>query len=134
MKIDRDIKKVEAIERMNLLEIHENAILEFSEKNIINKSEDALLFWLNDDEKEMIEKWENSTGNLVYHIIITRTSIGTLYSLLYVSNHRDEWEMDKNDITFSRPFVYVINKDYEYNSEFGSISINKKVGGLLRVI
>jgi len=57
-----------------------------------------------------------------------------MYSLLYVSNHTEEWEMDRADIQEGRSFVYVVNKDMPDCSEFGTIGIRPLFGGVLRTL
>ena len=107
-------------------------IKEFEEDGKLNLSEyNGILFHLNDDEKEMIKTWEQDEC-LVYHVIKSKTSFGLLYSLLYVSDTEDEWEMDFENIKEHCPFVYVINKTVPEYSEFGSITILPRNGGLVR--
>lgn len=132
MNLLKQKQMAEAIKRMKALGLYPAVIKEFEEDGKLNLSEyNGILFHLNDDEKEMIKTWEQDEC-LVYHVIKSKTSFGLLYSLLYVSDTEEEWEMDFEDIKEYCPFVYVVNKTVPEYSEFGSITILPKNGGLVR--
>ena len=129
----REMQVKEAVKRMKALHILPRVIQEFK-GGTINKSEKmGLLYWLDDEEKEMVKKFEEKREGVVYHVIMTDTTIGRMYSLLYVSKHTEEWEMDRAEIQQMVPFVYVVNKDMPVCSDFGRISIIATNGGLVRV-
>ena len=73
------------------------------------------------------------TGNVVYHVIKNQMEFGLCYSFLFVSKHKDEWKIDRNDIHEGCPFVYVKNVDDEGSSVYGSIGIRPVFGGVLRI-
>ncbi len=125
-------QKAEAVKRMKKLKLIDNIIYEFEEKNVLNRSECGILYWLTDEEKKLVETWEKETGNLVYHVIINKMEFGLCYSLLYVSRHVEEWAYDNEDLNEGFPFVYVINVDDMECSEYGRIGIQNFFGGLLR--
>lgn len=134
-------QKHEALLRMKKLRLHENVIREFTEDGTLYRSEGArlpngvrigILYWLTDDEKEMVREWEEQTGNMVYHVIQNRTEFGMLYSFLYVSTYTDEWEMDNEDLEAGCPVAYVKNVDDEFSSEYGGIGVESKWGALVR--
>lgn len=126
-------QKEEAASRMKKLKLHENVIKEFTEKGKLNVSElQGLLYWLDDSEKEMVKRFEDKNDAIVYHIIKNRTSMGVMYSLLYVSKYEEEWEMDNEELKEGYPLVYVVNNTYPDCSEFGSIEIKILNGGLVR--
>lgn len=123
----------EALKRMRKLQLHDNVISDFEEDGTINRSEYmGFLYWLSDEEKSIINKWERQTGNLVYHIIKNHFEFGLCYSFLYVSKHKDEWELDNKDIDLGYVLAYVKNIDCPDFSEYGSIGIKKINGGLVR--
>lgn len=126
-------RKEEALERMKMLKLYPKVISEFEEENKINYSDKAMLFWANQEMKQMIKEWEKETGNLVYHAIYNNFEFGRCLSLFYVSKYEEEWDMDRNDINEGYPFVYVMNLDNPDCSEYGSIGIKKVAGGILRV-
>lgn len=126
-------QKEQAIERMKKLGIMEQPIKEFEDEDKLNLSEVAgYLYWLDDDEKEMVKKFEEENNALVYHIIKTNTNIGMLYNLLYVSEYVEEWDMDMDDLSEGQALAYVLNKTMPDCSEFGTIGIKPSVGGLIR--
>lgn len=126
-------QKQEAIERMKMLKIYSQAIKEFEKENVINVSEHGgILFWLDDEQQEMVKRFEEKYNAIVYHVIHNYTEFGELYSLLYVSQHENEWDYDKDDIKHNIVLCYVVNKDEENFSEFGSIGIRPQYGGVIR--
>ena len=83
---------------MKKLGIMEQPIKEFEEQGKVNLSEGpGLLYWLNDEEQEMVRKFEEDSNGLVYHVIKTQMNFGLMYSFLYVSEHIEEWQMDMED-------------------------------------
>lgn len=128
-------QKLEAVKRLKMLELYPTVVKDFEKSRKIYLSEsDGILFCLSEDEKEMVKEWEQEQNSLVYHVIKTNTNFGLLYSLLYVSDTEDEWEMESDDVNELTPFVYVVNKTEPMFSEFGSITIMPKNGGLVRVV
>lgn len=125
-------QKLEAVERMKMLNLIDNIIYEFKELDVLTRSERGILFYLTDEEKELVKTWETETENLVYHVIKNKMEFGLCYSLLYVSKHVEEWEADKEDLKEGIPLVYVINVDDMECSEYGSIGVKSFFGGLLR--
>lgn len=129
----RKKQKEEALRRMKALDLHENAIKEFKEEGKLNKSESiGFLYYLNDEEEEMIREWEKETGNLAYHARLDYTKFGTLMSIFYISKYEEEWEMDMDDLENNMALVYVMNLEDDMMSEFGSIVFKKNIGGLIR--
>ena len=126
-------QKQEAIERMKMLKIYSQAIKEFEKENVINVSEHGgILFGLDDEHQEMVKRFEEKYNAVVYHVIHNYTEFGELYSLLYASQHENEWDYDKDDIKHNIALCYVVNKDEENFSEFGSIGIKPQYGGVIR--
>lgn len=129
----REMQAKEAIERMKMLHIMDRPIKEFENEGVLNLSEGiGLLYWLDDEEKKMVADFEEEYSCVAYHVIKTFSTLGLMYSLLYVSKHMDEWEMDRADILDGRAFVYVVNKDMPDCSEFGTIGIRPSFGGVIR--
>ena len=135
MKVSREIKKVEAIKRMKATNIYSDAIKQFKNADIVMVSEPPLggLFWLNDEEKEMVCKFEQENNALVYLVVRSFTNLGTMDNIFYVSDYQDEWFMDNADLNENYACVYVINHDMPDCSEFGTIAWKSVGGGILRV-
>lgn len=124
----------ECLRRMEKLQLSKQCIDAFK-KGIIWESEGiGALYELNDTEKEIVKKFESEhKGYKVYHIIHNLYEFGEIYSILYVDNYFDEWDYFDNDLKDNITFVYAYNKDDDYCSEFGSISIKSSIGGLIRL-
>ena len=135
MKISREIKKEEAIKRMKAMNIYSDAIKQFKNADIVMVSEPPFggLFWLNDEEKEMVSKFEQENNALVYLVVRSFTNLGTMDNIFYVSDYQDEWEMDNADLNENYACVYVINYDMPDCSEFGTIAWKSVGGRVLRV-
>lgn len=129
----REKQKAQAIERMKKLDIMEQPVKEFEEEGKLNLSENGgLLYYLNEDEQKMVDDFEKENNGLVYHVIKSRTTIGLMYALLYVSEYLEEWKMDMEDLGAGQALAYVVNMDMPDCSEFGTIGIKPSIGGLIR--
>lgn len=126
-------QKLEAIKRMKKLDIYTQVIKEFEKDNVLNKSESGgILFWLDENEQKMVKEFEEKYNATVYHLIHNYTEYGELYSFLFVSQYKDDWDYDNEDLNNNRSLVYVKNIDEDAFSEFGSIGIRSQFGGLIR--
>ena len=135
MNISREIKKQEAIKRLKALNIIDDAIEQFERDDIVMVSEPPYggLYWLNDEEKEMVKKFEEEYNALVYMVVRSFTNFGKMDSLLFVSDYDEEYEMEMEDITDGYVMTYTINHDMPMCSEMGSIVVKPMFGGLVRV-
>lgn len=127
----------EAISRLEALRLDKLVISEFAEnRNLFVSFASSLLcsmYELSGEELRTIRKWEQETGNLVYHVMLNCFEFGTCYSLLYVSKYEEEWELDNQMLAYGTPFSYVINMDQEEFSEYGSIEIDHFRGLIRRI-
>lgn len=135
MKITREIKKAEAINRMKAMEIIPEAIRQFEEDDLVNVSENpyGFLFWANESQKKLIAEFEAEYDALVYLANYCVTEFGRLLSLFYVSDYKEEWEMNNDDIKDGYSCVYCINLDCPDFSEFGGIAFKSVNGGIKRI-
>lgn len=134
MQATKEMMIQEALERMKLLKLHKNAIDEFREEGKLNLSEQTgALYWLSDEQLELVRRWESETGNLAYHVIHCYTEFGELLNLLYVAKYAEEWDLDRSDLDAGSAFCYVMNLDDGFCSEFGSIGIQPMIGGVRRI-
>lgn len=135
MKILREIKKAEAIKRLQTMDIIEDAINQFIEDDIVMVSDNpfGMLYWLNDDYKKLVAEFEEEYNGLVYIANYCVTEFGRLLSLFYVSDYEEEWEMDNADVEEGYAMVYCINLDCPDFSEFGSIAYQPVNGGIKRI-
>ena len=129
----REKQKAEAIQRMRKLKVVSEAVKQFKEDDVIMVSENGFLYWLDDEQKKIVKDFEEEYDGLVYMVIHNMTEFGELYSMLYVSKHEDEWEYDNEDLEQGYALAYVKNLDDDFCSEFGSIAIKNRFGGIVRV-
>lgn len=139
MNVSREIKKVEAINRMKELGLFAPCIKVFKDRNEVQLSEPTGGLYEFSSDKELTEKvkkFEKENDALVYHVIHTPAKIDgetmDMYNFLYVSDYQEEYDLDNEDILVGCALVYVWNRTNDYCSEFGSIGIKGKFGGLVR--
>lgn len=126
--------KMEAMRRLEMLKIFPNAVREFKKKErVVNKSEGyGALYWLDEEEKEIVKKFEEGSGSMVYACILNHLEFGECLSMLFVPKDEEEWEMDRADLADGYAFAYVYNKTCPDCSEYGTIGIRPQFGGLIR--
>ena len=136
MNVSRENKKAEAIDRMEALKLFAPCIKTFNDRDEVQLSEmtgGLYEFSSNEELTAKVKEFEAEYNALVYHVIHTYTQFGELYHLLYVSDHEDEWGMDREDIKGNYVMCYVWNKDDDWCSEFGTIVVRQKFGALVRI-
>lgn len=136
MKISVADKKAEAVKRMNLLGIYPETIQQFDKEDFVSVSEPPIgaYFWVQGEELDRIREFEKNYNALVYTVVRGRyLEIGTLDAYLYVSDEKEEWERDIENIHNNEAFAYVYSHDYPEQSEFGYIGIKLTIAaGLIR--
>lgn len=135
MKISKEIKKVEAINRLKEMEIITDAIEQFIQEDTVMVSENpfGFLYTLNVMQDNFVKEFEEEYNALVYHANYCNTEFGRLLSLFYVSDYEEEWAMDMEDIKDGYAMTYCINIDCPDFSEFGSIAFKSMNGGIKRI-
>ena len=125
----------EAIKRMKILRLHKNVIKEFEQERKLNKSDFnmGILFWLDNEEEKIVKELEKKYNFIVYHIINSYSNLGETYEILFVSNNKDEWSAEKEDLTNGYAMAWVEVLNYPKNSEFGYIGVEARNGGVVRV-
>lgn len=133
--IDKKVKKEEAVKRMSLMKLYKPVIEDFKDdKHLYYSDYLGILYWVEKEEiLEKIQDFEQRFNAVVYHVIKTQTEFGLLYSFLYVSNYKEEWEMELEDIKKGQLLAYVYNSTDDILSEIGYIGIQPKNGGVVRV-
>jgi len=124
MRISREDKKKEALNRLRQIGLFAPAIKDFEKYNRLNISEPPLgaLYWIT-EEKDLknIAEFEKEYNALVYHVVKSYTQFGVMNNYFYVSDYEDEWEMDNEDLKDGYAVVYADNLDDPSCSEIGSI-------------
>lgn len=110
---------------MKMWGIYLSSCTQFEKEDLVSESAPPLgaCFWLDAEQLARVRAFEEKYDALVYHVIHCFTTFGELKNYLYVSDHPEEWEDDRNDIKSGQQLVYVVNKDMPDCSEFGSIGI-----------
>lgn len=129
----RSEMRTEAVSRLKMWGVLPIVIDDFLD-GVLNKSEDnGILFYLNDEEKKLVEAFEEKSGGLVYHCVLSNTTIGQMLSMLYVSRYKEEWTADNVDIEeASYTIARVENLTHPELSESGGIVLKPVNGGLVR--
>ena len=134
MTISRQDKKKEAYLRMVELQLNINGIQEFMEHDHLNVSSNGSLILLDEEQTKKVQKFEEAHDVLVYHVIQNDTCLGTMLTLLFVSDQPGEWEQDRAYVKTRNPFAYVINLDDDTQSEFGSVQVETHAGVIVRML
>lgn len=140
MSVTRNEMKNEALARMRILKINEIAVNDLEKNDMANVSflGCGILYWPTDKQIELIKKFEDQYNCLVYHGISSTTEIGELLTLLYISQYESDWPTDREDLKNYDPrygysiMAYVYNLPNDIFSEFGSVCVKPKNGGLVR--
>lgn len=131
----REEKINEAVARMKKLGIMTDTIKQF-EQGKISQSIDGFMYWIDEQTennlKAQIDEFEQKNNAVVYYVITTNTAFGLLYSLLFVGDDESEWEYENEDLADGYVFSYVINNDEPMFSEYGTIGVGQRFGGLIR--
>ena len=123
--------KQESITRLKMLKLHRNVIYDFETEDKLNKSEGSMagLYWLDEEEQEIVKEFEEVYNVLVYHVIKTHTmDFGEIYDLLYIDENENCWDEEKEEIKEGVVRSYTVSPF----SESGRICVELKNGGLIR--
>ncbi len=136
MKISKELKKEKAIEILNNLNIYKPYVEGFKDKDQVCFFENFGGYWVFQEpeiEKKMREI-ESKYNCTVYAITHEYTEFGELYDFLIVTDHKIEWKTLVNSQGNTHTaFAYVWNKDAEYCSEFGDVTVQSFGGGIRRI-
>ena len=136
MNVSREEKKAEAVKRMKKLGIFGPTIRQFEKDDLVSISEPPFgaFYWVEGEELKKMKEFEEANHALVYCIVRSFTNIGKLDAYLYVSDYKEEWEMDHEDLKEWYQIAYVVNWDAPECSEFGSVGLKMTPAeGLARV-
>jgi len=139
-KVSRENKKEEAIKRMQALGLFKPCIKAFTKYDEVQLSEPTGgLYEFSDDAElnEKVKEFEREHDALVYHVVHSPIRIDgivmDMYNFLYVSDYEEEYDMYNGDIADGYVMAYVWNKSDDFLSEFGSIAVQERIGGLVRI-
>ena len=135
--------KQEAIERLKILEEKgqvKNVLKEYKEDETLYYTENTrlggILYWVDNKEElvQAVKEVEEKYDILVYFAIETMTEFGRLFDMLYISEDKETWEEDKQELRNGYAMSYCKNFDDEMCSEFGEIAIRVISGGAVRTL
>ena len=132
MGITREKMVAEGVKRMKMLKMLDQPIKEFKEEGKLNLSERGMLYWLDEEQEQMVREIEEEIEGVVYHVIHDYTNLGEMFSLMYVSKYKEEWEMDHEDLKEGRALCYIVNASMPDCSEMGTIGVKPLWGGVAR--
>ena len=125
-----DRQKAEALNRMRLMGLREDAIQDFDLHNDIHLSaEDGTLEQLTQDDLRMIKQFEKEYNAVAYLVVRTLFGIAVLDSIIYVSQHEDEWEEEVENLKDGYIMTYTVNYLNPDCSEFGDIAFSTSPSG-----
>lgn len=129
-------QKAKAIELLKQLDIYEPYIEGFKEKDQVCFFERFGGFWVYQEPEieAKMREIEKKYNCKVYAITHEFTEFGECYSFLLVDNYPEEWDYliesydNKHNV-----FAYVWNKDDDWCSELGTITVQSFGGGIKRI-
>ena len=136
MKDMNTAKKEKAIQLLKEMDIYKPYIKGFEEKGTVCFFENYGGFWI-EQEPELYAKMkeiEKKFSCLVYAVTHEFTPFGECYSFLIVTDYRSEWKtLMYTEGSKHTAFAYVWNKDDDWCSEFGSVTVQSFGGGIRRI-
>lgn len=121
----------EACLRMSMMDIWKPVQRDFLRSDKIYMSEfGGVIYDLNEEAKEAVRR--TSEYGLPYHVVRSNhPEIGDMYSVLFVSNSREDWETERMDKKSGYIFANVYNASMGID-EMGTIGVKSANGGLIR--
>lgn len=132
----------EAVDRLNYLTVYPDAVTDFATNGKVwvsdtgNSRYELMLTPADDDMQKQIDDYQETTGNLVYHVIHGNYTVAgtpmTMDSFLIVSPYKNEWKLEHNDMKYGVVAGYVINQTFPEFSEHGVVCVEPVFNGLVR--
>jgi len=136
MNKTREEKKIKAVELMKKLDIYRPYIKGLQKEDNVCFFENygGYWAWQEPDLMKKVKELEEEHNCLVYAITHEYTSIGEMYSFLIVTDYEEEWNtlLEKYGNQYYA-FAYVLNKDDDDCSEFGTVALSSFGGGIRRI-
>ena len=129
-------KKAKALELLKEMDIYKPYIRGFRESDKVCFFENFGGYWLHqepeiDSKRKEIEAKYNC---LVYAVTHEFTEFGELYDFLIVTDYPEEWDtLVCTEGNRHTAFAYVWNKDDDWCSEFGSVTVQRFAGGISKI-
>lgn len=133
-----DDMKTEAVQRMRLMKIIDQTIKDFVDEEKLTYSQNGMNYWLiqgeEDQDKPILKAIATmkEKGHLPYFLLFTPTTLGNMWSIFYINESDEEWELDNQGLASGEQLVYVFNEDLPDCSEYGYINFKPAFGGVVR--
>ena len=127
--------KAEAVRRMKKWGIFPETIRQFEREGKVSMSTPPFgaYYWLEGEDLDRVREFESAYHALVYTVVRSYTSIGTMDAYLYVYEDTDEWKLDAEDMDMGSAGAYGYNQDAPDFSESGAVGLELGAGaGLIR--
>ena len=126
-------KKEEAVLRMKMMKIYYPIIRDMRGGKIqFYAGPLGGGYYLTPEIQEAVKEFEKGGKRLVWGVIANTLSDGSrLWSMLYVSDNKEEWAQDRRDLAEGCPIAYVYNATCPGFSELGTIGVKRNLGGTL---
>ena len=129
-------QKAKAVEIMKRMDIYKPYIEGFEKEDNVCFFEQFGGYWVYQEPEieAKMKELEEQYGCTVYAITHEFTQFGECYSFLLISKYKEEWDMlvtSEKDKHYA--FAYVWNKDDDWCSEFGTVTVQSFGGGIKRI-
>lgn len=141
MRVTREQQKAEALRRLKewgtdgfAAEALENGAIAVFDKFYGFKKDDFIVLASRAEATlmEKINELEDDYGIYVYMVVRTVTEFGELYDCVYVGKDSEDWSIDAALMEDKVTMSYCINTTISEFSEFGTIGLGNKDGGMYR--
>ena len=134
--MNKQTRKEQAIKYLQQLYVYEPYVKDFIENDQVCVFERYMGYWVYQypEIEAKMKALEKEYKCTVYAITHEFTGFGECYSFLLVTNYKHEWKtllQSKN--RNHNAFAYVWNKTDDWCSEFGTVTVQSKFGGITRI-
>lgn len=134
-KLDRAVKKAEAIRWMQILGVSPDVIRQFEDHDsvLVCSEANGRFSEATPAQMEAVREFEQQWDDVVFLIVHSRAFFGRMDSLLFVDNYTDEWARAREDLKEGYVMTWTMNLDHPTCSDMGSIVVERTAsGGLVR--
>lgn len=121
----------EAVSRMEKLRIIKDVISCFKKNGHLMQSEAGILYDLDKEAETAVQNVKDAMHCIPYHVVVSHFRIGTMYTVLYVSDDPESWSVERV-ARDGAVRAYVYNATYPICSEFGDVFVQETQGRLIR--
>lgn len=138
--LTREEQRDIAIKALKQLKIYNPYIEKFKEDGTVTLFQRYAGFYVDETQNQevldIIKKFEEESGSLVYTVTEEYFEFGHCYTMLFVSKYKDDaaFTIDKTlQSNVFAAFAWVHNCDEPMFSEYGTVCVRTALGGIRRV-